>query len=133
MPVTGGQVLGRVAARVVLAADPAVAADVELGLRGVLGGPAPLLEPGRALLFLEPPSLVLSSCKPAEDGDGLVVRVLNPTDEPQEARLAFGFDVASVGAVRLDETAVGQPVVHDGRGVRLPVPPHALRSIRAQP
>jgi mannosylglycerate hydrolase len=133
MPVTGGQVQGTVGARVVLAADPAVVSDVELGLRGVLGGPAPLLEACRSLLSLEPATLVLSACKPAEDGDGLVVRVLNPSDEPLEARLAFGFDVADVALVRLDESPLAEPVTREDGHVPFSLPPHALRSVRVRP
>ena len=133
MPVTGGQVQGPVEARVVLAADPAVVSEVELGLRGVLGGAAPLLEAGRSLLTLEPPSLVLSACKPAEDGDGLVVRVLNPTDEPMDALVSFGFDVGAAAAVRLDESPADLPLAHEGRQLRFSVPPHALRSVRVRP
>jgi alpha-mannosidase/mannosylglycerate hydrolase len=133
MPAAGAQVQEPVTARVVLAADPAAAHDVELGLRAVLGGPAPLLEEDRSLLSLSPGALVLSACKPAEDGDGFVVRVLNPTDEPHEAVLSFGIDVGAVGAVRLDESPVDQPVAQDGDAVRFPVPPHALRSVRVRP
>jgi mannosylglycerate hydrolase len=131
MPAAGAQVQGPVTARVVLAADPAVVQDVELGLRAVLGGPLPLLAPGRSLLSLSPPALVLSACKPAEDGDGMVVRVLNPTDEPHEATLAFGVDVGAVEAVRLDESPTDLPVDRVDGVVRFPVPPHALRSVRA--
>jgi mannosylglycerate hydrolase len=133
MPVTGGQVQGPVEARVVLAADPSGVQDVELGLRGVLGGPTPLLEAGRSLLSLRPEALVLSACKPAEDGDGVVVRILNPTGEPSEAQLTLGFPVAGAESVRLDESPIDQPVTQEDGHVRFPVPPHALRSVRVRP
>jgi hypothetical protein len=104
--------------------------DAELGLRAVLGGPAPILADGHALLDLEPRDLVLSACKPADDGDGVVVRMLNPSGASREAVLTLGFDADDVVGVRLDETPSGEPVARDGRVVRLAVPPHALRSVR---
>jgi alpha-mannosidase/mannosylglycerate hydrolase len=133
MAAVGAQTQGPIAARVVLAADPAVVQDVALGLRAVLGGPTPRLGAGRSLLSLEPRPLVLSACKPAEDGDGFVVRVLNPTDEHHEAALALGFDVADVQPVRLDESGTDEPLTRDGTVLRFPVPPHALRSVRVHP
>ena len=45
MPAPGAQVLGPITARFVLARDPRHVEDAELGLRGVLGGPDPLLSP----------------------------------------------------------------------------------------
>jgi mannosylglycerate hydrolase len=133
MPAPGAQVPGPITARFVLARDPRDVQDAELGLHGVLGGPDPLLEPGDALLTLEPGSLSLSACKPADDGDGIVVRVMNATDAPEEAvlRLGFGFDDAI--AVRLDETPSGEPIARDETNVRFPVPAHALRSVRLRP
>ena len=81
--------------------------------------------------------VVLSALKPAEDGEGLVARVLNPTDAAEEATLRWGLPLAGVSAARLDE----EPV-QDGGGLirtvepdtlRLLVPPHALRSVRVRP
>ena len=90
------------------AAIPARGA-VELGLRAVPAGghehgDAPPLAAGRPLLALAPGAIVLSALKPAEDGDGLVVRVLNPTDEIVEAVIDLGFPVDTVRPVRLDES-----------------------------
>jgi alpha-mannosidase len=105
--------------------------DAELGLRAVAAGPAPLVPPGAALLTVEPRALVVSALKPAEDGRGVVLRVLNPTDDPLEARVEVGPPSAAVEAVRLDETpAAGEIVRRDGRLLRFAVPPHALRSLR---
>jgi hypothetical protein len=133
MPAPGAQVIGAIRASLVLARDPAHARDAELGLRGVLGGPEPLLEPGRELLRLTPPALALSACKPADDGDGLVVRVLNATGAPEEATLTVGFELEDATAVRLDEMPSAEPLARDGSVVRFAVPPHSLRSVRLRP
>ncbi len=132
MPVSGAQCPGVLEARLSLCgdADPAAPGDAELGLWGLLGGPESLLAPGVSLLACEPRDLRLTACKPAEAGDGLVVRVLNPTGEARTARLRVGFPVHEVTAVRLDETPADHPVRRTGGVIELPVPPRALRSIR---
>ena len=72
---------------------------------------------------------MLSALKPASVGEGLIARVLNPTDEPVDARLRLGFEPAAVSAVRLDETQCADPVEHSGRVITFAVPPHALRTL----
>jgi hypothetical protein len=133
MRAPGAQVQETIRARFTLAADPADARDAELGLRAVLGGPAPPLRAGTSLLSLEPSALVLSACAPAADGHGFVVRVLNPTDDRHDGVVALGFDVAGAQPVRLDESPCDEPLEHDGRSLRFPVPPHALRTVRVRP
>ncbi|HLK11376.1 MAG TPA: glycosyl hydrolase-related protein [Candidatus Binatia bacterium] len=131
MPVAGAQVPGPLAARLALLAgvDPAAAWDAEVGLRGVVAGPAPALAAGRALLALAPPALLLSALKPAERGGGIVVRVLNPTDETHTAELRSGFPVRAAHGVRLDEEPAEHAVALADGVVRFAVPPRALRSV----
>ncbi len=131
MPVPGAQCPGPLEARLALltACDPRAARDAELGLWGILAGPEPLVASGVSLLALAPHALVLSACKPAEYGDGIVVRVLNPTDTHHTAVLRLGVPVRGATAVRLDETAVADPVELAGAEVRFAVPPHGLRSV----
>lgn len=117
-----------------VAADPgsmaARASGDELGLRAVPAGPTPLFPEGRDLFHLGPPSLVLSALKPAEDGNGAILRVLNPSDEPVAAVLDTSLEVAEAQSVRLDESPDDGTVERrDGR-VRFAVGPHALRSLR---
>jgi hypothetical protein len=49
------------------------------------------------------------------------------------AELRFGFPLASVAAVRLDEEPADHPVHRDGAAIRFDVPAHALRSILVRP
>jgi alpha-mannosidase len=106
------------------------ALDAEQGLRAVSAGDDPLLAPGHALLSLEPAGLLLSALKPAEDGDGCVLRVLNSTDRALDAVVRLGLPVSGPEAVQLDETPCpGELSLRDDR-LRFAVPPRALRSVR---
>ena len=103
--------------------------DAELGLHAVTAAPDPPLAPDTSLLALEPRELLLSALKPAEDGPGTILRVLNPTDAPLDAELRLGIAVSSAEAVRLDETPADEaPSLAEGV-LRFAVPPHALRSV----
>jgi alpha-mannosidase len=136
----GAQTLGPVEAAISLWARSTTTATArssraaESGLWGVLGGPEPMLEPGRSMVELtgDGKGVVLSALKPAEDGDGLVVRVLNPADEPTRARLRVSLPLVGVEPVRLDEEPVDGFTADgpDGDEVALDVPAHALRSVR---
>jgi hypothetical protein len=128
----GAQTRGIVRAAITLATAPADARAAEIGLRGVLGDRTPRLDAGQSLLTIDARSSFLSACKPAGDGDGIVVRVCNPSDHADDVVLRFGFDLAGVSSVRLDETPAATPITHDGRTVAMRVPPHGLVSIRVQ-
>jgi alpha-mannosidase/mannosylglycerate hydrolase len=143
MPVPGAQCPGTLEARLSLlpGVDPAAAREAELGLRGVIGGDAPLLD-DRSLVTVEPAAALLSALKPADDGDGLVLRLLNPTDATLAARVRLGFPVRAVEAVRLDETPLDEVVQVDTGAplgaevpmdmLHLALPPHAVRSVRVR-
>jgi alpha-mannosidase len=131
MPVPAAQLHTTLQARLALFAgcDPVAARDTELGLRASFGGDPTPLAGGRALLTLVPHGLVLSALKPAARGDGIVARVLNPTDVPLDAELVFGIPVRAVAPVRLDEEPDSWPVTAGDGRARFTVPPHALRSL----
>ena len=134
VPTPGAQCLTEVVAQLALLAglDPCAARDAELGLRAVAAGDAPLLEAGRPLLVLSPSTVVLSALKPAESGEGVVVRLLNPTDVAQQAQLRFGFPVARALPLRLDETPSGAALTVADGGIEIALPPHALRTLLLQ-
>jgi mannosylglycerate hydrolase len=131
MPAPGAQGHGPLVARLALAddRDPSIARDAELGLRAVAAGDTPLVEPGAALLELAPRSLMLSAVKPAQDGEGVIVRVLNPTDRALEAHLRLDRRTNSAIVVRLDETPDGEADFTADGTITFDAPPHALRTI----
>jgi alpha-mannosidase len=135
MEVPGAQMPGTLEARLSLLAgcDPGAARAAELGLRGVIGGAVPLLADGIALLELEPADLLVTALKLPERGEGVVLRVLNPTDATHSARIGVGFPIASATAVRLDEEPADHAVEQHGNELRFVVPPHALRSVLLSP
>lgn len=136
IPAPGAQCLGRLEARLALAAadDAAVAREAELGLRAVLGGDRPILEPGRPLVEVEPSGVLVTALKPAESSEAVVLRLLNPTGEEIRARVRLGLRLRGARLVRLDETADGGAIELDAaaREVGLSVPAHALRTLELQ-
>jgi hypothetical protein len=125
------QCQGRFEARLSLVPDlkAAAARDAELGLRAVTAGEAPLWPAGVPALSLAPGQLVLSALKPPEVGDGLIVRVLNPTRATIEADLRVALPFAQATGVRLDESPTDESPTVDGDRVRFDVPAHALRTV----
>lgn len=109
--------------------DPRAVRDAEVGFAAVAAGDAPLFAAGDSMLHLTGSDAILvEAVKPPEEGPGVVVRLLNPTDEKHEATLRVGFDADSVTPVRLDEEPCGPTESLDGQTVAVRVPPHALRS-----
>lgn len=122
---------GGITASLSLGLDPSGARAAEAGLRAVPAGPEPVLADGVRLVTVVPDALVLSALKPAEDGDGVVLRVRNPTDETRRAEIEFGFPVGAVTSVRLDESPDdGGAVERTTAGVAFAVAPHQLRTVR---
>jgi alpha-mannosidase len=134
IPTPAAQRHGRTEARLHLFAglDAARARNAELGLRAVAAGERPLMNADQALLTLQPSSLELSAIKPADDGDGVIVRVYNPTDAALQAELRTELTWANAQWVRLDEAATdaGGHIRRDGNFFRFEVPARTIRSLR---
>ncbi len=130
MPVPGAQCLEMIEANLALipGLDARAAGDAELKMKAVAVGEKPLLPPERSLLSVEPRQVLLSAFKPAEQGRGAVLRLLNPTDSAVEAQVKFGFTVDSVVSVRLDETPDGESVNLQGSELNFYLPSRGLRS-----
>jgi mannosylglycerate hydrolase len=132
LPTPGAQCIRTTRARLWLmgTSSARAARDAELGLLATATGPRPLVDEGAPLLSIEPREILLSALKPAEDGDGCVVRLLNPTDDDHDAFVRLGFDARAATSVRLDESPTDGVVTFDGRTIRVTVPAHSLRSVR---
>ncbi len=135
MEVPGAQRHGTTRCSVTLleGVTPARVCAATTGLRGVLAGPTPILEDGRSLLSMSSEHLVITTVKPAEDGDGIVVRVMNPTDSPHDAVLELGIPIAGAESVRLDERPDDRPLSVDHNHVAMLVAPHGQRSVTIHP
>jgi alpha-mannosidase len=127
----GAQCPGSLTARLCLLGglDPAAAREAELGLRAVACGDAPLVSEGDPLVSVEPAALVISALKPAEEGDGLVLRVSNPTAAPLDAHVTLGFPFDTARSLRLDEEPDEHVVTRKGATLHFSVRPHALRTV----
>ncbi len=136
IPVPGAQLPGALQAELrIFAADDlqcvaAASRESELPLQAVTIAGTPLVRENVALVSLEPRSLVLSALKPAEDGDGIVLRVQNPGSSSVRALVRTGFPLAAAHALRLDEASASFPLDATPESVAFEVPPHALRSVR---
>ena len=132
IPTPGAQCLERIEAYLTLFAgcDARAVRDAELGFRAVAAGAVPLLPERQALLTVEPRTILVTALKPAEDGTGIVLRLLNPTDVPLEARIRFGFAAAHIECVRCDESPCEESLVVQNDSVLITLAPHRLRSLR---
>jgi alpha-mannosidase len=131
MHAPGAQEPGTTHATITLGSAVRKARAAEVGLWGVIGGAEPKVAAGRSLFALESERCELSALKPAEGGTGVVVRVLNPTDQAETVTLRFGVPVATAELVRLDETPIGEALAVNDDTIGLTVPPHTLRSVLA--
>jgi mannosylglycerate hydrolase len=135
MEAPGAQTQGLVTCELALLADagPVSAAEFVAPLRGVIAGPDPVLAPDRPLFELDDDEVGLTALKPAEHGSGVIVRLANPTDRTRSPVVTTGFPVARAETVRLDETPTGGDIPAGSRGLRVEIPPHALRTVLLTP
>jgi hypothetical protein len=113
--------------------------DVLLPLRGTtlrsaLSVPAPTA--GVELLLDNEPevlngALAFSSCKFAESGEGIVLRSVNLTDRPLDARWRVGASVFEAWLARLDETPL-EKLAADGQDIPFRAGPRAVTTIIAR-
>ncbi|WP_282690020.1 MULTISPECIES: hypothetical protein [unclassified Streptomyces] len=87
------------------------AAAVRTPLRAWQLRPGTTAEPAPGAIRVD--GALLAALKPAENGDGLVLRLTNPTPETGEARVHAPADTL-LTPVRLDEEPTGQNAVRQG-------------------
>ena len=90
--------------------------------------------PRPALATCDAPWAVIETVKPAEDGDGLILRLHENERRRGPVRLDLSFDVR--GAERcdlLERPAAGAPPRVEGRTIRLDLAPYEIVSLRLRP
>lgn len=102
--------------------------------RAVLATPARALPTeGVSLVRSSRAQVVLDTVKPAEDGDGLIVRLYDCARSRGEVTLTFCRPVRAAAACNLLEDPLAvEDIVVDGATVRLPVAPFQIRSLRVR-
>jgi alpha-mannosidase len=87
-----------------------------------------------SFVHVVPDAIAISAIKRAESGEGLIVRLYNPSDQPQETALTFGAPLVGVSEVRLDEEPLDSnahgEVTLSGNEIRLTVEGGAIRTLR---
>lgn len=86
----------------------------------------------KSLLRVDGEGVEMSALKPAEDGDGVIVRVYNIGDGPSAGIIAVGEPVSGVEAVNMNEEEAGPVVIQGGR-VRLDMGPNQISTFRYTP
>jgi alpha-mannosidase len=131
LPTPGAQCRQRIDTHLALFAglDASAVRAAEVGFRAVVAGSDPLIAPDKPLLQIRPRGVLLSALKPAESGEGMILRLLNPTDDELSAEVELGFPVSQAVSVRLDETEEERAVGLSAGLLTLPVGAHALRSV----
>ncbi|MGQ9515087.1 MAG: alpha-mannosidase [Thermoproteota archaeon] len=77
---------------------------------------------------VEPSTLVISAVKIAEQEDGIVVRVYNPTDSTIEGRLKTFHKIASAHLTNLNEEKIGDAELDEEGAIKLHLKPKAAVS-----
>ena len=83
-----------------------------------------------SFISLQPRELQVTAMKAAEDGLGIVVRLLNPSPVDVQALLTSFLPLQWAQRARLDETALGALPVIDGRRVLVPLGPYQAATVR---
>jgi len=92
------------------------------------GAVAPAMQ---SLVATDRTGLVIETVKPAEDGDGLIVRLYDAHGTRGEATLTFARPIASAQETNMLEEPLGL-ATFDGRALRLAVRPYGIATFRVQ-
>ncbi|HWE62445.1 MAG TPA: glycoside hydrolase family 38 C-terminal domain-containing protein, partial [Chloroflexota bacterium] len=97
-------------------------------------GGAGTLPPAQSLVSTTSRHAVIDTVKPAEDGDGLIVRVYDCAGGRERTELSFAAPIATAHAVTiLEEPDTQEPAPQvAGSTLAFPLPPFAVRSFRVR-
>ncbi|MBR4370568.1 MAG: hypothetical protein IKS92_05940, partial [Victivallales bacterium] len=75
--------------------------------------------------------LVFSAFKPAEDGDGQILRLWNPTGETLSERIRLWKKPSSIQPVKLDETTVDGDAIKPAEDIiTITAGPHKIITVK---
>jgi alpha-mannosidase len=89
-------------------------------------------EPRVRLFTCEDEAVLIVACKPAEDGDGAIVRVRECNGERRAVRLRCGARMTAAVAVNALEREIGAPVRIEEESLVFDLVPYQLRSFRVR-
>lgn len=89
-----------------------------------------VLPPSASLLEVEPAQVMVSAIKPAEDDEGIVVRIYNPTHRSLPARLRLAARPRWALEVNLNEEAQGAKVELGDGWLETLLPPQGVRTFK---
>ncbi len=89
-------------------------------------------EPSVRLFTSDDAAVLVTACKPAQDGDGIVVRVRECDGKNTELRLRCGGRMRDVVAIDGVEEPLDEPVRVEGESLTAPLPAYSLRSFRVR-
>jgi alpha-mannosidase len=84
---------------------------------------------GYSLVSTDRPGLVIETVKPAEDGDGIIVRVYDAHNTRGPATLTFSRSIASAEETTMLEERIGDAEV-EGPHLRVPIRPYGVGTYR---
>ncbi len=82
------------------------------------------------LFTSDDPAVLAVACKPAQDGDGVIVRVRECDGERRRVRLRCGARMTRALSVDALERAIGRDVAIEGESLLFDLPAYELRSFR---
>lgn len=85
-----------------------------------------------SFLALSGDGIALAAVKPAEDGDGVIVRVYNTTPRPATGALTFFRPLSAATKVDLLERPLGDAPLSGDNGIALTLPPWRIASYRVR-
>ncbi len=106
----------------------AFVAPVDPAQAGVHGGTLPCR---RGFAQVEPGTLTLSAIKPADNGDGWILRLSNPTPKALKGTVRFALPLASAELVTLEEIA-GEPLKITGNKLSVTMDPKKIVTLRVR-
>jgi alpha-mannosidase len=83
-----------------------------------------------SFVSVEPPSLVMTSLKLADDGKGIIIRLNNPVDLSVQGVVHFERPVEGAQRAMMNESALGSMPIKDGKEIELQVKPFEVVTVR---